>query len=137
MTILGLTYHLIRRALALFQKGNLTTPNLFLYIPLYLRPCLLTGYLPFSLAFRRQFSIVVKNPLFDSLAFFHYTIGITLQRRLKMTELEALKRKAKELGIKIPKGYIKAAKGIDRSRQIFKEAGFSPSKEYMKAKYGK
>jgi hypothetical protein len=54
-----------------------------------------------------------------------------------MTELEALKLKAKERGVKIPKGYIKAAKAVDRMREIFKEAGFSPSKEYMRAKYGK
>ncbi|MDR2426808.1 MAG: hypothetical protein LBD46_06510 [Endomicrobium sp.] len=54
-----------------------------------------------------------------------------------MTELEALKSKAKELGVKVPKKYIKAAKAVDRAREIFKEAGFSPSKEYLKAKYGK
>ena len=54
-----------------------------------------------------------------------------------MTELEALKSKAKELGIRPPKNYVKAAKAIDRMREIFKKAGFSPSKEYLKGKYGK
>jgi hypothetical protein len=54
-----------------------------------------------------------------------------------MTELERLKLKAKELGVKLPAKGIKAAKAVDRMRNIFKEAGFSPYKEYMKGKYGK
>ncbi|MDR2192737.1 MAG: hypothetical protein LBO62_07670 [Endomicrobium sp.] len=54
-----------------------------------------------------------------------------------MTELEALMAGAKRRGVKPAKKYIKAAKAIDRMREIFKEAGFSPYKEYMKDKYGK
>jgi hypothetical protein len=54
-----------------------------------------------------------------------------------MTELEALKLKAKERGIKLPKLYIKIAKGLDETREIFRKAGFSPSKQYLKDKYGK
>ncbi|MDR0800638.1 MAG: YidC/Oxa1 family membrane protein insertase [Endomicrobium sp.] len=54
-----------------------------------------------------------------------------------MTELEALKQRAKELGKKPDKKFVEVAKAIDRMREIFKEAGLSPFKEYMKDKHGK
>lgn len=54
-----------------------------------------------------------------------------------MTELEALKQRAKELGKKPDKKFVEIAKAIDRMREIFKEAGLSPFKEYMKDKHGK
>lgn len=52
-----------------------------------------------------------------------------------MTELKTLELKAKELGIKPSKDIIAVAKAIDAMRAIFQKAGFSPSEEYLKAKY--
>jgi hypothetical protein len=54
----------------------------------------------------------------------------------KMSEVKALKQKAKELGKKPPKELLEAAQAVDRARAIFKEAGFSPYTEYMNYKYG-
>ena len=54
-----------------------------------------------------------------------------------MAKSKASKQKAKELGKKPDKKLAKAAKTINRMREIFKEADFSPFKEYMKDKYGK
>jgi adenylate cyclase class IV len=54
-----------------------------------------------------------------------------------MSKLEDQEKKPKKLEIKPAKELAKAIKAVEKMREIFKEAGFSPYKEYMKNRHAK